>query len=133
MTFLTHIRQVRQNGYFPNDMLTLVENLVSALRGVFAERDVSVSFSPIPRSLSPSTPTTSQISVVKSEGHIVDVNPSLGSSEDISPILYVGPSSRGLTNLLMTHPTTPVCIRSAPLMHPTRAIPIFLLFQGLWI
>jgi diphthamide biosynthesis protein 2 len=84
------------------------ENLVSALRGVFVHRDVSVLFSPIPRSLNPSTTTASQIPVVKSEDHIVDINPRLGSSEDTTPILYVGPSSRGLTNLLLTHPTTPV-------------------------
>jgi hypothetical protein len=107
---------------------------VSALRGVFVHRDVSVLFSPIPRSLNPSTTTASQIPVVKSEDHIVDINPRLGSSEDTTPILYVGPSSRGLTNLLLTHPTTPVRIRSAPLVHLTQTNTIFfLLFQGLWI
>ena len=66
--------------------------------------------------LSPSTPTAPQVPVVDSEGHIVDANPRLGLSEDITPILYVGESSRGLTNLLLTHPVTPVCacFRSSP-------------------
>jgi hypothetical protein len=39
---------------------------------------------------------------------IVDPDLLLGSSGDRPPILYVGPASLGLTNLLMTNPTTPV-------------------------
>ena len=54
------------------------------------------------------SPAVSQIPVVESEDHTVDANLSLSSSEDITPILYVGESSRGLTNLLLTHPTTSV-------------------------
>lgn len=46
--------------------------------------------------------------MTKSESQITDMNPRTGFSEDMSPILYVGSSSLGLTNLLMTHPTTPV-------------------------
>jgi len=88
-----------------------LENIVSTLRDVFASRDISVSFSPIPRTLSPSTAATSLGPVAESENHIADDNHRLTSSEDIIPILYVGPSSLGLTNLLMTHPTTPVRTR----------------------
>ncbi|KAI0271164.1 putative diphthamide synthesis protein-domain-containing protein [Russula aff. rugulosa BPL654] len=85
------------------------ENLVAALRGVFVHRDISVSYNPIPRTLSPSTPlTTSQNPVVNSEGNVVDANFLQVSSEDVTPILYVGASTRALTNLLLTHPTTPV-------------------------
>jgi hypothetical protein len=85
---------------------------VAALRGVFVHRDISVSYNPIPRTLSPSTPlTTSQNPVVNSEGNVVDANFLQVSSEDVTPILYVGASTRALTNLLLTHPTTPVRTR----------------------
>ena len=95
-------------------MLTgyLIENIVLTLRDIFASRDISVSFDPVPRTLSPSTAATSLGPVAESENHIADANHRL-TSEDIPPILYVGPSSLGLTNLLMTHPTTPV--RTPPL------------------
>jgi diphthamide biosynthesis protein 2 len=58
--------------------------------------------------------------VTESEEHIADVNSRPSSSEDISPILYVGSPSLGLTNLLLTHPTTPVCVLLAPPLHATK-------------
>ena len=58
--------------------------------------------------LIPSSPVASQVPVVESEDHIIEADSSLSSSEDTIPILYVGESSRGLTNLLLTHPTTSV-------------------------
>ena len=117
-------------------MLTgsFLENIVSALQDVFASRDISVSFNPIPRTLSPSTAATSLGSATQSENHIVDVNDRPTSSEDIVPILYVGPSSLGLTNLLMARPTTPVCT-FLPLTFAHRLFDdLFpLLLQGPWI
>jgi len=83
-------------------------NLVSALRSVFANRDISVSFRPILREHSPSTSSIAEIAVVESEDRIADANPDTDSSENISPIFYVGPSNLGLINLLLTNPTTPV-------------------------
>ena len=85
--------------------------------------------------LSPSTPTAPQVPVVESEGYIVDANPPLGLSEDITPILYVGESSRGLTNLLLTHPMTPVCACFCSPRTPYSVSTIFfsLLLQGSWI
>ncbi|KAF8500350.1 diphthamide biosynthesis protein [Russula emetica] len=84
------------------------ENLVAALRGVFVHRDISVLYNPIPRTLSPSTATTSQSSVVNSQVNVVDADSLQVSSEDITPILHIGASTRALTNLLLIHPTTPV-------------------------
>ena len=75
--------------------------------------------------LSPSTPTAPQVPVAKSEGHIVDANPRLGLPEDITPILYVGESSHGLTNLLLTHPMTPVCACSCSPRTPYSGSTIF--------
>ena len=85
--------------------------------------------------LSPSTPTVLQVPVVESEGRIVDANPRLGLSEDTIPILYVGESSRGLTNLLLTHPVTPVCacFRSPRTHYSGNTIFFSLLLQGSWI
>jgi hypothetical protein len=85
-----------------------VENIVSALRSVFARHDITVSSSPIPRTLGPSTAAASQVPMTKNEYQITDMNPCTRPFEGTSPLLYVGPSSLGLTNLLMTHPTTPV-------------------------
>ena len=82
---------------------------MAALRGVFVHRDISVLYNPIPRTLSPSTPPTSQSPEVESKVVVVDVDSLQVSSEDITPILHVGASTRALTNLLLTHPTTPVC------------------------
>ncbi|KAH9994336.1 putative diphthamide synthesis protein-domain-containing protein [Russula compacta] len=79
------------------------ENIVSALRSVFVSRDISVSYSPIPRRFGPSTSTDSQLPVVESED-LLDANTCPSTSEDISPILYVGASSLGLTNLVLTNP-----------------------------
>ncbi|KAI9461404.1 diphthamide biosynthesis protein [Russula earlei] len=73
------------------------ENLISALRSVLANRNISVSFSPIPRALSPPTTSVSE-----------DVNSRPDSSENNTAILYVGAPSLRLTNLLLRHPTTPV-------------------------
>jgi hypothetical protein len=84
---------------------------VAALRGVFVHHDVPVLYNPIARTLSPSNPTTSQNSVVNSEVDVVDADSLQVSSEDITPILHVGASTRALTNLLLTHPTTPVRTR----------------------
>ena len=58
--------------------------------------------------LSSSTPAASQIFIVESEDEIVNANLSLSPPEDITLILYLEESSRGFTNLLLTHPTTPV-------------------------
>ena len=84
---------------------------MAALRGVFVHRDISVSYNPILRTLSPSTLITSQNPAVNSEGNVVDANSLQVSSEDVTPILYVGASTRALTNLLLTYPTTPVRTR----------------------
>jgi hypothetical protein len=81
---------------------------VAVLRGVFAHRDISILYNPVPRTLSPETPTISQNPVVNTEVNVVDDDSLQVSSEDITPILYVGASTRALTNLLVTHPTTPV-------------------------
>ncbi|KAH9016449.1 diphthamide biosynthesis protein [Lactarius pseudohatsudake] len=70
------------------------ERLLSALRDVFSSHEIAVSYSPVPRKLGPSTTT---------EHDIPDRD-----SEDTSPILYVGSPNLALTNLLMTHPATPV-------------------------
>ena len=122
-----------RKGWIPDDMLTghFLENIVSTLRDVFASRDISVSFDSIPRTLSPSTAATSLGPVAESDNHIGDANHRLTSSEDIVPILYVGPSSLGLTNLLMTHPTTPVRTPfPSPFAHHLVDGPFPLLIQG---
>ena len=87
---------------------------MAVLRGVFAHRDISILYNPVPRTLSPGTPTISQNPVVNTEVNVVDDDSLQVSSEDITPILYVGASTRALTNLLVTHPTTPVrtCFRT---------------------
>ena len=107
---LTRTRQVRTERLNPRRHFDISsEKLVSALQSVFARHDISVSFSPIPRTLSPSTSDASKVPVTESEDHVAAANPRTMSSEDIPPILYIGSSSLGLTNLLLTHPTTPVC------------------------
>jgi hypothetical protein len=86
---------------------------VAVLRDVFVHCDISVLYNPIPRTLSPSVPPTSQNPVVNGDVNAVDPD-SLQvseSSEEINPILYVGTSTRALTNILLTHPTTPVRTR----------------------
>ncbi|KAH9975018.1 putative diphthamide synthesis protein-domain-containing protein [Lactifluus volemus] len=74
------------------------ESLVSALQDLFVKHDVSVSYEAIPRRLSPSIASTAT----------EHDNLRLSSSGDVTPILYVGSTSLGLTNLLMTNPSTPV-------------------------
>jgi hypothetical protein len=70
--------------------------------------------------------------MVGSENHDAGANLHPSSSNDIVPILYVGPSSLGLTNLLMTHPTTPV--RTPPLsFRIPLSRPFPLLLEGSWI
>ena len=57
----------------------------------------------------PSTLPASQNPVVNSAGIVVASDSLQVSSEDVTPFLYVGASTRALTNQLLTHPTTPVC------------------------
>ena len=83
---------------------------MAALRGVFVHHGVLVIYNPIARTLSPSTPTTSKNPVVNSKVDVEDADSLQVSSEDITPILHVGVLTRALINLLLTHPTTPVCI-----------------------
>ncbi|KAI0290206.1 putative diphthamide synthesis protein-domain-containing protein [Russula brevipes] len=92
---------------FRHDVGYTHENLMSALRRIFAKHDISVSFRPIPRFFGLSTAVPSQSPVVESEDHVSKSH--LDSSGDTTPILYVGPSSLGLTNLILTNPTTPIC------------------------
>jgi hypothetical protein len=107
---------------------------VSALRSVFANRDISVSFRPILREHSPSTSSITEIAVVESEDHIADADPDTDSSENITPILYVGPSSLGLINLLLTNPTTPVRNRLCSFFTLESVDTTFSLFpQGPWL
>ncbi|KAI9451826.1 diphthamide biosynthesis protein [Lactarius psammicola] len=76
------------------------ERLVSALRDVFSGLEITISYSPVPRKLGPSNGTTTEHD-----------GPLLGDdrgSQDTTPILYVGPPSLALTNLLLTHSATPV-------------------------
>ncbi|KAH9017780.1 diphthamide biosynthesis protein, partial [Lactarius deliciosus] len=75
------------------------ERLLSALRDVFSSHEVAVSYSPVPRKLGPST----AVATTTVEHDISDRD-----SEDTTPILYVGSPNLALTNLLMTHPATPV-------------------------
>ncbi|KAI9439278.1 diphthamide biosynthesis protein [Lactarius indigo] len=76
------------------------ERLVSALRDVFSSHKITVSYNPIPRKLGPSTTaSTTPTATIEHDNH---------DSEDTTPILYVGSPSLALTNLLMTHPATPV-------------------------
>jgi hypothetical protein len=98
---------------------SFVESLVSALQDLFVKHDVSVSYEAIPRRLSPSIPSTAT----------EHDNLRLSSSGDVTPILYVGSTSLGLTNLLMTNPSTPVC---NSLRSPGAYLP-FLHLSGLWI
>ena len=107
---------------------------MAALRGSFVHRDISVLYNPIPRTLSPSTPTTFQNPVVNSEVNVVDADSLQVSSEDITPILHVGASTRALTNLLLTHPTTPVRTRFRSPREPYSGDTVLsYLSQGLWI
>ncbi|KAI0248536.1 diphthamide biosynthesis protein [Lactifluus subvellereus] len=85
-----------------------VENLVSALQNLLVNHDVSVSYNAIPRRLGPSTASTFPAPATENGNQVVDANPPPGTSGDITPILYVGSASLGLTNLLLTNPTTPV-------------------------
>jgi diphthamide biosynthesis protein 2 len=102
----------------------LVESLVSALQDLFANRNTSVSYNAIPRRLSPSSASTAPAPVTENGNHIVDPDPRLDTSGDITPILYVGSASLGLTNLLMTNPATPVRtgLRSPEANHSVRSV-----------
>jgi hypothetical protein len=107
--WLTRTRQVGLEGLcLLRYVDPFVENLVSALQNLLANHDVSVSYSAIPRRLDPLTPSTSPAPAAENGSQIVDANSRLGTSGDITPILYVGSASLGLTNLLLTNPTTPV-------------------------
>ncbi|KAH9161619.1 diphthamide biosynthesis protein [Lactarius sanguifluus] len=75
------------------------ERLLSALRDVFSSHEIAVSYRPVPRKLGPST----AVATTTVEHDISDHD-----SEDTTPILYVGSPNLALTNLLMTHPATPV-------------------------
>ena len=100
------------------------------MQGVFVHRDISVLYNPIPRTLSPSTPTPSQNPVVKGEVDDVDAHSLQVSSEDITPILYVGSSTRALTNLLLTHPMTPVRTRFRSSREPYLGDTLLFLFTS---
>lgn len=103
---------------------------MAALRGVFVHHDVSVLYNPIPRTLSPSILTTSQNPVVNCEINVVDADSLQVSSEDITPILHVGASTRAMTNLLLTHPATPVRTRFRSPRAPYSGDTILFLFAS---
>ena len=79
-------------------LIAFAERLLSALRDVCSEHEITVSYTPIPRKLGPSN-----TAVTTSTTELSDVD-----SQDTTPILYIGPPSLALTNLLLTHSATPV-------------------------
>lgn len=92
--------------YAPCDIFltAFAESLLSALRDVFLKHEITVSYTPIPRKLGPSTAVTATTEHDGPDFH----------SQDTIPILYVGSPSLALTNLLLTHSATPVrtCLRT---------------------
>src|SRR6266851_3749512 len=89
--------------------------------------DTSVSFSSIPRTPSSSTAAAFQVPVVENESRTADANPRP------RPRCSDRPSCLGQTNLLLTHPRTPV---STPPYTPSALQlvddPSPLLLQGPW-
>ncbi|TFY77933.1 hypothetical protein EWM64_g6075 [Hericium alpestre] len=85
--------------------------IADTLRDVLCADNVTVSYSPIPRRLdpSPSPPHTDTAqSNTETNGSSVVAHTINSPAESDSPILYVGPSSLHLTNLIMTHSSTPI-------------------------
>ncbi|KAI0052230.1 diphthamide biosynthesis protein [Auriscalpium vulgare] len=76
----------------------LADSILETLRARLQESQITVSYSAIPHKLDSSTtsPRTIQKPVEDSDPHMSP------------PILYVGPPSLGLTNLLLTHSLVPV-------------------------
>ncbi|EIM84817.1 diphthamide biosynthesis protein [Stereum hirsutum FP-91666 SS1] len=70
-------------------------NVLQTLQETLTVDNISVSYNQIPHRLDPSPSTSTSHSPLE-------------ESSDSRPILYVGPPSLGLTNLLMTHHQTPV-------------------------
>jgi|SRR5882762_612693 len=105
--------------------MTLSDAIASALREALRPDEVSVFYSPIPHRLDPS-PTA--VAVAEAAPNLEEVQADDGSgANDTHPIFYVGPSSLGLTNILMTHSSTPVRGLSFPSItredrHSTRFI-----------
>ena len=85
-------------------LIAFAERLLSALRDVCSSHEITVSYTPIPRKLGPSN-----AAATTSTTDLSDVD-----SQDTTPILYIGPPSLALTNLLLTHSVTPVrtCLRT---------------------
>ena len=81
------------------------ERLVLSLRDVFSKHGVTVSYTPIPRKLGPSTAAAA--TPMEHDGPLSGDR----DSQDTTPILYIGSPSLALTNLLMTHSSTPVRTR----------------------
>jgi len=103
----THEAGTSWDPYASCNLTAFAGRLVSALRDVFSRHEITVSYSPVPRKLGPSTATAP--TPTEHDG------PLLGDrDQDTTPILYVGPPSLALTNLLLTHPATPVrtCLRA---------------------
>ncbi|KAA1470859.1 diphthamide biosynthesis protein [Dentipellis sp. KUC8613] len=83
------------------------DTIVARLRDALAADGVSVSYTLIPNRLDPTSPTPPNEKPTTTADSNSDTFTSLTTTDD-HPILYVGPPSLHLTNLLMTHSSTPV-------------------------
>jgi diphthamide biosynthesis protein 2 len=102
----THEAGTSYDPYAPCDifLIRFADRLLSTLRDVFSKQEITVSYSPIPRKLGPSNAAATTTAATDHDDPLLGE----GDSQDTTPILYIGPPSLALTNLLLTHSTTPV-------------------------